>query len=428
MKWLRWWHLLPLFVIMMGCLGYFGKTKMIDPAEAAYKAALADFTTARDAAKAKEGDYKKAFEDRPGYCKEFIADSKAFNIIQQAMPNIHCMYVEYANNKEEGLRKWYYDMGKGLTLNELRRWVKKFPAQKRPTFEFTGTLGFAETLPSATIVKIAFDEQTVRVRGYNELQSKIANMTGYGFCPYVIKFVGTSIAAAPAAAPAAGAPGAAPPAGGAPAAAPAPATPPAAAPAAPTKASINSNSLIAKVSSRLNNRYHEPYQGYYIAGGFNPNMRFAQAAPPPSTGGPPAGAPAAGAPAGGAPPAGAPAAGAPAGGAPAAGAPAAGAPAPAAGGGAGALTIKVIKEINGKNVYDPVRPILEFKYTAEAYFMTQSWDPYGDGSKAGVKTKVDEAMKVLADPGTPKKGKEQWTQPLPPPMLWFIPFPEPSKW
>jgi hypothetical protein len=448
MKWLRWWHLVPLFVIMIGCLGYFGKTKLIDPAEAAYKAAVTDFESTRNAATAKQGPYKEALDIRPKYCLEFINDAKAFQIMQDTMPEIYCEAVRYASNKEEGLRKWYYNMGKGLTLNELRRWVKKFPAQNRPQFMFTGTLGYETTLPSATIVKIPFKEQTVRVRGYNELARKIAVMTGYGYCPYVIKFVGTDIGGGGAAAPAAGAPGAP----GAPGAIPGPgATPPGGAPASAPPAATpapRAGVLIdtTKIASRLRNVYSEPYRGYYIASSFiNSNIHLAQAAPPASPGGPPGGAatttPAA---PGATAPGGAP--GAAAGGAPAGGAPAAAA-APAAGSRAGPLTITVIKMINGRNVYDPVRPILEFKYSAEAYFMTKGWDPYGDGSKVGVKTKIEEAKRVVADPGKPKDIRKEWKQPLdlpemtffgkinewfkptvPPKSSFWVQFPEPRMW
>ncbi|MHB9132499.1 MAG: hypothetical protein ACYDBB_15620 [Armatimonadota bacterium] len=146
-----------------------------------------------------ESSYETNLQAQVTNATRLLDNYYTFRNIQNTMPNILNWKEYYAGNEDAGLIRWYQVMGTGQMITELTRWAKGFRLPSQFDFKFEGTLGYAETFPSAKIVGIDIPakkdspNQKFVARGYADLVNKVRMQTGYGYNPLIIKPAGDII-------------------------------------------------------------------------------------------------------------------------------------------------------------------------------------------------------------------------------------------
>lgn len=181
---------LPVFVVVLVAAVIAGFKMLIEPARKA----------AADARVKWEGERSAMDRDLklyPDYLRAQITASEmllgaydgGFKKIQNGMPQIYNIPAKYATPQQR-LTYLYDLMGSDQLLRELNKWAKGFGLKHTPTFAFTGTLGFENTVSDLGIVSVKFDRQRIRAKSIDQVLATIQKSSGYGYYPLFIKPVG----------------------------------------------------------------------------------------------------------------------------------------------------------------------------------------------------------------------------------------------
>lgn len=155
----------------------------VDQARKAWEAA-------RAACAQEEGDYQKALDEQVVYAKQIFYDYHEFQEIQKTMPAVYNMKERFAGKEKEGIYEWYRIMGEGRMIRELNRWVRSFHQPSAPTFTYSGTMGYENTLPSAKMVSVDFGSMKFSKRGLGNLLNSLRRVTGHNYFPMIISLPG----------------------------------------------------------------------------------------------------------------------------------------------------------------------------------------------------------------------------------------------
>jgi len=151
--------------------------------------ARADWEAARQAtiteAGAGDTEYKKALAQQEEFAIKIFEGYHKFRQIQLTMPEVYNMKERFKDPKE-GIYEWYRIMGSGSMIRELNRWAKSFHLPSAPSFSYSGTMGYEETLPGAKMVGVNFGNMNFKVRGLRNLTNSLRRVTGHDYFPMIV--------------------------------------------------------------------------------------------------------------------------------------------------------------------------------------------------------------------------------------------------
>jgi len=179
-------YLIPVFLVLLIGAAVASYYFLFKPQLEKVDAARKGWQTERDACVKEEQGYAVALQEKVQFAQIFFNDYYQFRAIQQQMPRVLNMKELYAGKEDQGLRVWYGIMGRGELIQELDRWVRSFHLPNPPTFTYTGTMGYEESLPDRKMVNVDFGAKTFNVSGLRNLLNALCRVVGHDYYPMII--------------------------------------------------------------------------------------------------------------------------------------------------------------------------------------------------------------------------------------------------
>ena len=220
---IRAYYILILIVLGVGTGGYFLYTKAIQPQRVKVAQAQGEWTKAYDAMEVENKKISKIEEDYINNSVMLIDNYRGFKLIQSKQPNIFDMKTFFSGQERLGLTFIWSELTSPSLINRLNRWTMGYRhLTNRPVYEFTGILGYEDTLTNVQLISVDFGTQEYKAYGYAALLNMVRTSYGYGNTPLIITAPASSASGSGATTPLAGGapttppPSTAPPTGGAP--------------------------------------------------------------------------------------------------------------------------------------------------------------------------------------------------------------------